>query len=42
MTCKYIIYDKGCIYGKSGKRDSKEKKKNGRERRGKALETREW
>ena len=43
MTCKYIIYDKGCIYSKLGKRDSKEKKKkNGRERRGKASETREW
>ena len=26
MTCKYIIYDKGCIYSKLGKRDSKEKK----------------
>ena len=44
MTCKYIIYDKGCIYSKLGKRDSKEKKKkkNGSERRGKASETREW
>ena len=41
MTCKYIIYDKGCIYSILGKRYSKEKK-NGRERRGKALETREW
>ena len=26
MTCKYIIYDKGCVYSILGKRDSKGKK----------------